>query len=158
MSDEPKFVNESLDKMDYDSLAVDAKRKILQDTYRALKASVKKKAAEMAVQRAANMMENIRKDIEETDVYLPEVPKRDIKQMHDFGYQIINRELSRFNQISSACGLTDDQIQSLTRLMGTLNVTEKTKKSINEETDETKQKEGESDSDYRTRLESAIKR
>lgn len=142
----------------YDSLEVDAKRKIAQDTYRALKRAIKIEAAKAAQQRAANLVEKLSREIADTDAFVPEVKKRNVKEMHDFGYQIINRELARLDQTSIACGLSDDQVQSLTRLMSTLNITEKTKKSINEEVDETKQREGESDEDYRTRLESAIKR
>ena len=144
------------DELDNHALGAAAKRQIAQETFRRLKASVKEHAHVAANQRAAELIRKVKEEIETADIF--DVPKRDIKAMHTFGYEIINRELSRLNRNSLVRGLSDDEIQSLMRLMGTLNVTEKTKKSINEESDETKQKEGESDDDYRTRLESAIKR
>jgi len=147
---------ESQEDIDNRELTAADKRQIAQETFRRLKRSVKDHAHSAAEERASEIIRKAKQELIEADIF--DTPKRDIKAMHEFGYGIINRELSRLNRNSLVRGLSDDEIQSLTRLMGTLNVTEKTKKTINEETDETKQREGESDEDYRARLESAIKR
>jgi hypothetical protein len=61
-----------------------------------------------------------------------EVPARTIKEMQAFGYQIINREMSRLDRASENFGLDDDEIQSLTRLMAALNTTAKTGQKLDE--------------------------
>ncbi len=147
---------ESQDEIDERELQDGARAKLKQHNFRVFKRGVKAAAVEAANRRAAYMISKVESEIEREDIFA--VPPRDIRQMHEFGYEIINRELSRLNLKSSTCGLSDDEIQSLMRLMSTLNTTEKTKKSVNEEIDETKQREGESDDDYRERLENAIKR
>ncbi len=147
---------ESQDDIDERELQDGARAKLKQHNFRVFKRGVKAAAVEAANRRAAYMISKVESEIEREDIFA--VPPRDVAAMHKFGYEIINRELSRLNLKSSTCGLSDDEIQSLMRLMSTLNTTEKTKKSVNEEIDETKQREGESDDDYRERLENAIKR
>lgn len=132
------------------------KSKIKQEAYRKLKASVKEHAMAAASERASRLVAKLKLELDGADAF--ETPTRNLKEMHAFAYGIINRELSRLDLKSVTCGLSDDEIQSLTRLIGTINITERTKKAVNEETDETKQKEGETDEAYRERLENAIKR
>ena len=132
------------------------KSKIKQEAYRKLKASVKEHAQQAASERASRLIAKLKLELDGADSF--ECKPRNLKEMHAFAYGIINRELSRLDLKSVTCGLSDDEIQSLTRLIGTINITERTKKAVNEEPDETKQREGESDDDYRARLENAIKR
>ncbi len=75
--------------------------------------------------------------------------------MQEFGFDIINQELQRLYELSQIRGLNDFEAATLTKLMTAVNTTAKTKQALSPEADETKQREGESNEDYKARLERA---
>ena len=82
-------------------------------------------------------------------------PARTIEQMQELGFQIVNQELQRLFDLSQIRGLNDFEAATLTKLMSAVNTTAKTKQALAPESDETKQREGETIEQYRERLEKA---
>lgn len=82
-------------------------------------------------------------------------PRRTIEEMQELGFDIINKELQRLNGLADLRGLSDFEAATLTKLMTAINTTAKTKQTLSPESDETKQREGETLEQYRQRLEDA---
>lgn len=118
---------------------------------------IKKQAKIAAKQMGAAQVKEFKQRMLEVAAAGVATPKRTVEEMQEFGFDIINQELQRLFDLSQLRGLSDFEAATLTKLMTAINTTAKTKQTLSPESDETKQREGETMEQYRQRLEDAAK-
>ncbi len=113
---------------------------------------IKKQAKIAAKQMGAAQVRDFKAKMLEVQAAGIATPKRTVEEMQEFGFDIINQELQRLFDLSQLRGLSDFEAATLTKLM-----TAKTKQTLSPESDETKQRDGETLEQYKQRLEDAAK-